>query len=64
MNKSKGKKATSQFVGLLLCMVLIQSAFAAENQNQFTMNFINNSTSENATIGDLQLEKMQLLKIQ
>lgn len=50
MNKSKGVKATSQFVGLLLCIVLIQTSFAAENQNQFTMNFINNSTSENATI--------------
>ena len=50
MNQNKGMKAISQFVGLLLCMVLIQSAFAAENQNQFTMNFINNSTSENATI--------------
>ena len=50
MNKSKGKKATFQFVVLLLCMVLIHTAFASENQNQFTMNFIDNSTSENTTI--------------
>lgn len=56
MNENKGPRTISQFAGLLLCIMLIQSAFAAENQNQFTMVFINNSTSENATIGNSTME--------
>ncbi|MGB9939858.1 PKD domain-containing protein [Methanosarcina sp.] len=56
MDKNKETKAISQFAGLLLCILLIQSAFAAENQNQFTMVFINNSTSENATIENSTME--------
>ena len=31
MSKSKGIKVITQFVGLLLCMLLMQTAFAAEN---------------------------------
>jgi len=50
MSKNKGVRATSQLVGLLLCIVLIQTACATENQNQLAVNFIDNSTSENTTI--------------
>lgn len=50
MNKSKGMKAASKFVGLLLCMLLMQTAFAAENQNQFTVNFTNQGNMSESPI--------------
>jgi|GEM_PF-381028 len=56
MNRSKGVRATSQFVGLLLCIVLIQTACAVENQNQFTVYLIDNSTTENASIENATTE--------
>ncbi len=60
MNKSKGVKTTSQLVGLLLCMILIQTAFATENQNQFIVNFPNNSTLENTTIDNSTMENVTI----
>src|SRR5664280_797194 len=52
MSESKGIKVASLFVGLLLCMVLMQTALATENQNQFTVNFTNtgNMNSSSLTI--------------
>src|SRR5664280_2320979 len=52
MSESKGIKVASRFVGLLLCMVLMQTALATENQNQFTVNFTNtgNMNSSSLTI--------------
>ncbi len=60
MNKNKGMRATSQFVGLLLCIILIQTACATENQNQFIVNFPNNSTLENATIDNSTMENVTI----
>ncbi len=60
MNKTKGVKATSQLVGLLLCIILIQTACATENQNQFIVNFPNNSTLENATIDNSTMENVTI----
>ncbi len=60
MNKTKGVKATSQLVGLLLCMILIQTACATENQNQFIVNFPNNSTLENTTIDNSTMENVTI----
>jgi hypothetical protein len=52
MSESKGIKVASLFVGLLLCMVLMQTALATENQNKFTVNFTNagNMNSSSLTI--------------
>ena len=61
MSKSNGTKAVSQFAGLLLCMLLMQTAFAAGNitaDNIMTGNATNenttigNATNENTTIGN------------
>ncbi len=60
MNKNKGVRATSQFVGLLLCIILIQTACATENQNRFIVNFPNNSTLENATIDNSTMENVTI----
>ena len=50
MSKSKGIKVASLLAGLLLCMVLMQTAFAAGNQNQFTVNFSNTNNMTNSSI--------------
>jgi hypothetical protein len=50
MNKSKGVKAVSLFVGILLCMALIQTAFAQSGTDAAT----GNEVLANATI-DIQL---------
>jgi PKD repeat protein len=60
MNKSKGVKVTSQLVGLLLCMILIQTSFATENQNQFIVNFPNNSTLEDETVDNSTIENVTI----
>lgn len=52
MSKSKGMKATTQLVGLLLCMILMQTAFAAENVTADNV-LIGNATDDNTTIGDV-----------
>ena len=51
MGKNNGTKAVSQLVGLLLCILLIQTAFAEGNAaNEITI--IGNATNENTTIGN------------
>jgi len=45
MSKSKRMKVASLFAGLMLFMLLTQTTFAVGNQNNFTVNFTNNSTS-------------------
>src|SRR5665647_1900609 len=50
MSESKGIKVASLFVGLLLCMVLMQTALATENQNQFTVNFTNTSNMNSSSL--------------
>jgi len=61
MSKSNGTKAVSQFAGLLLCMLLMQTAFAAGNvtaDNIIAGNvtadniMTGNATNENTTIGN------------
>jgi PKD repeat protein len=49
MSKSNGTKAISQLVSLLLCILLVQTAFAVGNAtNEITI--IGNATNENTTI--------------
>lgn len=49
MSKSNGTKAISQLVSLLLCILLVQTAFAVSNAtNEITT--IGNATNENTTI--------------
>src|SRR5665647_826829 len=50
MSKSKRMKVASLFAGLLLCMVLMQTAFAAGNQNNFTVNFTNTGNMNNSSV--------------
>ena len=51
MSKSRGIKAASLFVGVLLCMVLVQTAFAQPESNETIQNAtIQNATIQNATI--------------
>ena len=50
MSKSKGMKVASLFAGLLLCMVLTQTAFAAGNQNYFTVDFTNTGNLNDSSI--------------
>ncbi len=51
MSKSRGIKAASLFVGVLLCMVLMQTAFAQSEGNETIQNAtIQNATIQNATI--------------
>jgi beta propeller repeat protein len=51
MSKSKEMKSTTQIVGLLLCIVLIQTAFAAGNATEDNI-MTGNATNENTTIGN------------
>jgi hypothetical protein len=51
MSKSKGMKATTQLTGLLLCMILMQTAFAAGNVTDDNV-LIGNATDDNTTIGN------------
>jgi hypothetical protein len=51
MSKSNGTKAVSQFAGLLLCMLLMQTAFAAGNVTADNI-MTGNATNENTTIGN------------
>jgi uncharacterized membrane protein len=50
MSESKGIKVASLFAGLLLCMVLMQTALATENQNQFTVNFTNTGNMNSSSL--------------
>src|SRR5665647_2020803 len=51
MSKSRGIKAASLFVGVLLCMVLMQTAFSQPEGNETIQNAtIQNATIQNATI--------------
>lgn len=60
MNESKGRNAIFKFAGLLLCIILIQTTFAAENQSNinssdnsiFANDTTQNSTIENSTVED------------
>ncbi len=51
MSQSKGIKATTQFAGLLLCIILMHTAFAAENVTADNVS-IGNVTNENTTVGN------------
>lgn len=51
MSKSNGTKAISQLVGLLLCILLVQTAFAVGDVTNEIMT-IGNATNENTTIGN------------
>lgn len=50
MSRSKGMNAASLFVGVLLCMVLMDTAIAAGNQNQITVNFENTGNISSSPI--------------
>src|SRR5512145_2529196 len=50
MSKGKETKVALRFAGLLLCMVLMQTAFAEGNQNQFTVNFTNTGNMNDSLI--------------
>src|SRR5665647_2364754 len=51
MSNIKGNKVATQLVGLLLCILLIPTAFAAENLTNDV--WIGNATNENTTIGNV-----------
>ena len=57
MSKSTGIKAITQFIGLLLCMLLMQTAFAAGNttaDNELIGNATDdNTTTENTTVNPI-----------
>jgi len=50
MSKGKGTKVALRFAGLLLCILLMQTAYAEGNQNQFTVNFTNTGNMNDSLI--------------
>jgi len=49
MSNIKGSKVTTQFVGFLLCILLMPTAFAAESLTNVELT--GNTTNENTIVG-------------